>query len=107
MTNKTPSWLKYELIRYRGFRVKYSAQTNSRASQVHIRDTWFNRAVFIPYGSSSPDSHNILEKARVFLASIGIEITGMVGSNNVYTILSTNFDILLNKPKEKKCPSSN
>ena len=101
MTSK-PSWLKYEPIRYRGFYVKYSPPSNSRASQVYIRDTWFKKCLYIPYNGSLPDSHDILAKARVFLSDIGIEIHGMVGSDGYDTLLSTNFDTLLRKPKAPK-----
>lgn len=109
MTNN-PSWLKYEPIRYRGFYVKYSPPTNSNESRVYIRDTWFKTYLFIPYGSSLPNSHDILEKARLFLNSIGIETVGMVGANGYDTLLSTNFTTPLKKPiapKVRKCHSSN
>ena len=106
MTNN-PSWLKYELIRYRGFYIKYSPPTNQRESKIYIRDLWFKTYLFISYGSSPPDTHDILKKARVFLNFIDIEIVGMVGSDGYDTLLSTNFTIPLDKPKEKKCRSSN
>lgn len=105
VTKNNPPWLKYDLVRYRGFYIKYSPATNSAESRIYIRDMWFRTAVFISYGSSPPDSYDLLEKAEAFLRSIGIEIQGMVGSDGYDTLLSTNFETRLRK--SKKCPSSN
>ena len=97
MTNNI-SWLKWEPIRYRGFLVKYIGPTIYNNTKISIKDTWHNVRLTISY-DSLPEGHNILDKATLFLKTIGIEVVGIVGDDVSDTLLTTNFSTPLKKPK--------
>jgi hypothetical protein len=103
--SKTKKRKEIKANHYRAIKIKYLGPTDTKGSRIILTDTRNKKRITISYDHSQRGTFEIAIK---YLLEIGIKTDSYYYDNlkPEYVILTSNFEIMINKQKRKKNEST-